>query len=130
MPAVDFTIETTARSQLVDVTDRVEASLAELGVRDGAVLVASPHTTAAITINEGHDPDVARDLVMALDRIVPSGPYRHAEGNSDSHAKVALLGASQLVPVRDGGLGLGQWQRIFLGEFDGPRSRTVEVHRL
>lgn len=122
-----FELDTTRRCELVDVTDEV-ARLAA-GMPDaGAVLVSSMHTTAAITVNEGYDPDVAADLVRALAPIADRADYEHAEGNSDSHLKVALLGASQLVAIEEGRLALGRWQRIFFCEFDGPRSgRTVLV---
>ena len=119
-------IRTSERQELVDITDKVAAAAAELDC-DGAVLVASLHTTAAITVNEGHDPDVATDLVSALDRIVPEDGYDHDEGNSAAHVKVALVGAAQVVPTWRGRLDLGQWQRVFLCEFDGPRDRTVIV---
>lgn len=127
MPAASFQLDSARRSQLVDVTDEVARLVADMPGA-GAVLVSSMHTTAAITLNEGYDPDVARDLVRALEPLADRSDYQHAEGNSDSHLRVALLGSSQLVPVRDGSLALGRWQRIFFCEFDGPRrGRTVLV---
>ena len=87
-----------------------------------------PHTTAGVAINEHADPDVATDLEGVFDRLIPySGPYRHSEGNSDSHAKGVLAGASQVIFVEDGRLMLGRWQGIFLCEFDGPRERKIFV---
>ena len=87
-----------------------------------------PHTTAGVLINEGYDPDVARDMEVALDRLVPhKGDYRHSEGNSDSHIKLALVGSSAAVWIEDGRLSLGQWQQIFFAEFDGPRTRELRV---
>jgi len=86
------------------------------------------HTTAAITVNECADPDVARDVEGALDRLSPrTGPYRHSEGNSDSHVKAVLVGASQIVHVEGGKLVLGCWQGVFFCEFDGPRDRRLQV---
>jgi secondary thiamine-phosphate synthase enzyme len=124
-------IRTSTRNELVDVTERVAELTRELGVTDGAVLVSSPHTTAGITINEGYDPDVAGDLLRRLERLAPHGEDdRHDEGNSDSHLKVALIGSSQLVPVENGELALGRWQRIFFCEFDGPRTRELRVGRV
>jgi secondary thiamine-phosphate synthase enzyme len=124
-------IRTSSRNELVDVTERVVELTRELGLTDGAVLVSSPHTTAAITINEGYDPDVAGDLLRRLERLAPhGGDDRHDEGNSDSHLKVALVGSSQLVPVEGGELALGRWQRIFFCEFDGPRTRELRVGRV
>jgi secondary thiamine-phosphate synthase enzyme len=121
-----ITFDTTAREQLVDITDGI-AEIAREYPTAGALLVSSQHTTAAITINEGYDPDVADDLVRALSPLADRDDYEHAEGNSDSHVKVALLGASQLVPVADGELVLGRWQRIFFCEFDGPRTQRAVV---
>jgi secondary thiamine-phosphate synthase enzyme len=116
---------------MVDITAEVAGAVAELGVADGAVLVHVPHTTAAVTINEGYDPDVAADVVADLNRRVPrDAGYAHAEGNSDSHIKAILVGSSQLVPVDGGTPALGRWQRIFFCEFDGPRSREVWVSAL
>jgi secondary thiamine-phosphate synthase enzyme len=124
-------IRTSTRNELVDVTERVVELARELGLTDGAILVSSPHTTAAITINEGYDPDVAGDLLRRLERLAPHGQDdRHDEGNSDSHLKVALVGSSQLVPVENGELALGRWQRIFFCEFDGPRTRELRVSRV
>lgn len=126
-PSAEIELATRERNEMVDVTDRVQQAVDELGLTDSAVLVSSPHTTAGVTVNEGYDPDVARDLLYALEQIVPQQGYRHAEGNSDSHVKVALVGSSQVVPVRGGRLALGRWQRVFFCEFDGPRTRRLEV---
>ena len=102
-----------------------------MGVAEGAVVVYVPHTTAAVTINESADPDVASDLDGALSRFIPeSGDYRHAEGNSDAHVKSSLVGCSELVLVEGGRLVLGTWQGIFFCEFDGPRTRRVIVGAL
>lgn len=129
---IELQIATGRPRELVDVTDAVVAAVAELGVRDGAVLVASRHTTAGVTINEGYDPDVAGDLVRRLERLAPREGQddRHAEGNSDAHLAVALVGTSVLIPVVEDGLQLGRWQRVFLLEWDGPRARRLLVSRL
>ncbi len=97
-------------------------------VSSGVCHIYVPHTTAGVIINEGYDPDVARDMEVALDRLIPhKSDYRHAEGNSDSHIKTALVGSSQSVFIEQGRLGLGRWQAIFFCEFDGPRHRDVRV---
>jgi secondary thiamine-phosphate synthase enzyme len=109
----------------------VEDEVRRRNIRDGLCIVYCPHTTAAITINEAADPDVARDIAVVLERLAPHrGDYAHAEGNSDSHIKTALLGPSQAVIIRDGRLALGQWQGIFFCEFDGPRDRRFFVKTL
>ena len=121
-------IKTTRRTQLVDVTREVQRAVSALSTRDGTCFLYVPHTTAGILINEHADPDVASDAEGALDRLVPmDGPYRHAEGNSDSHVKTMLTGVAQFVFVLDGKLALGRWQGIFLAEFDGPRERKLYV---
>jgi secondary thiamine-phosphate synthase enzyme len=121
-------VKTDRRTQLVDVTAQVQKAVAASGVESGICYLYVPHTTAAITINEGADPDVARDVEGALDQLIPkTAPYRHSEGNSDSHVKAVLVGASQSVFVEGGKLVLGRWQGIFFCEFDGPRERRLDV---
>ncbi len=123
-----FSVRTRSRTELVDITAKVQAAVGEMGVADGVVVVYVPHTTAAVTINESADPDVARDIVSKLDEMVPrSGNYRHAEGNSDGHVKSSLVGCSETLLVEGGRLVLGTWQGIFFCEFDGPRTRSVLV---
>ena len=125
----ELTLRSERRCELIDVTDEVAATLADLAVRDGGLLVSSPHTTAGVIVNEGYDPDVAGDLLRRLERLAPHEGQgdRHDEGNSDSHLKVALVGSAALVPVSAGELRLGRWQRIFFCEFDGPRTRSLHV---
>lgn len=121
-------VKTDRRTQLVDVTAQVQKAVAASGVVNGICYLYVPHTTAAITINECADPDVARDIEGALDRLIPkTGPYRHSEGNSDSHVKSVLVGASLIIHVEDGKLVLGRWQGVFFSEFDGPRDRRLQV---
>lgn len=128
MQWVTFDVRTQRRTQLVDVTERVAAAIEKSEVGEGICHVFVPHTTAGVTINEGADPDVARDLEKHLTHLVPKdGDFEHAEGNSDSHIKTVLVGPSCTAPVRGGRLALGTWQAIFLCEWDGPRTRRVEV---
>src|SRR5512144_857379 len=114
-------VRTRAAHELVDVTEEVRAAVRASRVRDGILVVFVPHTTAGVTIQENADPDVQRDLLLALERMVPrDAGWRHAEGNADAHVKASLVGSSQLVPVEAGELVLGTWQGIYLCEFDGP----------
>ncbi len=123
-----FTVKTPTRECLVAITDEVARAIAAARLDAGLCTVFIPHTTAGVTINEAADPDVARDLVAFLADLVPrSWGFRHGEGNSDAHVKASLLGASAQIPIRDGRLLLGTWQGIFLAEFDGPRTRRVEL---
>ncbi len=121
-------VKTDRRTQLVDVTAQVQKAVSASKVTNGVCYLYVPHTTAAIAINECADPDVARDVESTLDRLIPAtGPYRHSEGNSDSHVKAVLVGASQIVFVEGGKLALGRWQGIFFCELDGPRERRLHV---
>lgn len=121
-------VRTGEREEMVDVTDRVQAAVAEAGVSDGVVHLWSLHTTCALTVNEGADPDVQRDVVAFLRSLVPHhGDWRHAEGNSDSHLKTLMTGPGLTLLVEDGRLVLGTWQRVFLCEWDGPRVRSIAI---
>lgn len=123
-----FQIKTAAHCCAVDITDRIDAVLREKSARSGICLIYVPHTTAAITINEGADKTVMDDVLEKLDTLVPwQGGYKHAEGNSAAHIKAILTGGSAQVIVDSGHLALGTWQRIFLLEFDGPRTRRILV---
>ena len=124
-------VRTRAREDFVDVTAEVERFVAASHVRSGVCVVAAPHTTAGVTVNENADPDVRADLAMALRRIVPDElPYAHGEGNSPAHVKASLVGSSVTLVVEDGKLRLGTWQGVFFCEFDGPRTRKAWVQVL
>jgi secondary thiamine-phosphate synthase enzyme len=111
-----------------EVTRDVCAAVERSGVRDGALTLFVPHTTAAVTINENADPDVQADMLAWLGKLIPAtAPFRHAEGNSDAHLKASLVGPSVQVPVLSGDLRLGRWQGIYFCEFDGPRLRQLEL---
>ncbi|MGE4295023.1 MAG: secondary thiamine-phosphate synthase enzyme YjbQ [Campylobacterales bacterium] len=122
----EISIQTRARSEMINITAQVQRFVAEAGAQNGVVTLFVPHTTAAITINENADPDVVRDMTGFMDALVPNDPaFRHAEGNSDSHIKTSLFGPSLQVIVKEGRLWLGTWQGIYFCEFDGPRSRRL-----
>ncbi len=125
-------IRTTQRCEMVEITDRVQRALDATGVREGALVVQSLHTTCGLTVNENADPDVVHDLLAKLREMVPhrEAYYRHAEGNSDSHLKTSFFGPSLTVLVGEGRLVLGRWQGIWLCEFDGPRERELAVQVL
>lgn len=119
-------VRTRSRTEFVDITAQVQEAVKESGLREGLCVIYVPHTTAAVTINEGADPSVQRDILSTLSRLVPyEARYAHTEGNADAHVKSTLVGASQMVPVEGGKLALGTWQSIFFCEFDGPRHRRV-----
>lgn len=128
MAITELRISTGGRDEFVDITGRVREALSASGVAEGVCRVFVPHTTAAVTINEGADPAVTRDIIKELDKIIPhSDGYTHMEGNSAAHIKATLVGSSETLMVRGGNLVLGTWQAVYFCEFDGPRSRKVLV---
>jgi secondary thiamine-phosphate synthase enzyme len=126
---MQLTVKTKARTEMVDITGQVQEALSAIGFKKGVCMLYVPHTTAAVTINESADPNVARDIVMALNQVVPwKADYQHAEGNSPAHVKASLIGASELIFVENGRLVLGTWQGLFFCEFDGPRTRKLQLN--
>ncbi len=122
-------VETSSRSQLIDITREVRKAVASSGVSGGSCLLFVPHTTAGVTINENADPDVTADITAFLNKKIPlSDPgFRHSEGNSDAHIKSTLTGTSLDVIISEGDLLLGTWQGIYFCEYDGPRSRKLYI---
>lgn len=121
-------IRTASHDETVDITARVRAAVARSKISDGICLVAVVHTTAGVFVNENADPDVQRDLISHLGKLVPRDEeFRHAEGNADAHIKTVLTGSDVSLPVHDGELLLGTWQGIYLAEYDGPRERRFTV---
>ncbi len=110
------------------ITSQVKQALLCSDVKNGICTVYTPHTTAAITINENADPDVVTDFLFALDKTFPDrAEFRHIEGNSAAHLKASCVGESVNIPIHNGQLALGTWQGIYFCEFDGPRSRKFFV---
>ena len=129
---MEITVKTNRQTQLLDITEDVRNALAQAAPgAQGLVFLYVPHTTAAVTINESADPSVREDILMVLNQMVPwKAPYRHLEGNSPAHVKATLVGASEMVAVDQGRLVLGTWQGIFFCEFDGPRTRRLQMRFL
>jgi len=121
-------IKSRSKTEFIDITDDIQIVIKESGVNDGICHIYVPHTTAGITINEGADPSVKRDILTSINRLVPfEGDYHHMEGNSAAHIKSSLVGVYQSVLVEDGKPLLGTWQSVYFCEFDGPRHRRVIV---
>jgi secondary thiamine-phosphate synthase enzyme len=119
-------VRTKQRNEFVDITKDIDKELEDAGIKNGVCYIYVPHTTAGVTINEGADPSVQRDILGLLSRLIPhEHNYFHREGNADSHIKSTVVGVSQFVLVEGGKLALGTWQSIFFCEFDGPRHRRV-----
>lgn len=121
-------VRSSQRSEFIDITEKINEVIKEAGIVSGICYVYVPHTTAAVTINEGADPSVHRDIQNALTRLVPQEMnYSHREGNADAHIKSSIIGTSQLVIIDEGRLVLGTWQAVYFCEFDGPRHRRVTL---
>ncbi len=123
-----LSVRTSSQTEMVDVTSQVQGELNKSGVEEGRLTLYVPHTTAAVTINEGADPAVKADILMVLNQMVPwKADYKHMEGNSPAHVKASLIGPTETVLVSGGRLVLGTWQKIFFCEFDGPRNRKLHL---
>lgn len=123
-----LSLSTDSGDSMNDITTKVTDAVTESGVSEGLCLVSSPHTTAGITINENADPDVIRDMLMEMAKIIPlDDGYHHREGNSAAHIKTTFTGLSATLPISGGKLVLGTWQGIYFCDFDGPRQRRVLV---
>lgn len=126
IPTARFQISTRSATDMIDITSRVSDLIRTSGIQEGVAVMFTPHTTAAVTINENADPDVVHDFCAGMDRLFPSSlNLRHTEGNSAAHIRSSLVGCSEQIIITGGRPLLGTWQGIYLCEFDGPRSRTV-----
>jgi len=122
------TVATRSKTELVDISSEIEKIVEDSGIKDGVCWVFVPHTTAGISINEGADPSVKRDILSRLDKLVPSAEtYEHLEGNAPAHIKTSIVGSSETLIIEKGRLLLGTWQSLYLCEFDGPRHRKVII---
>ncbi len=123
-----FTVTSRTPEEFIDITTMIRTVLARSQINDGICVIYTPHTTAAITINENADPAVQKDIIKGLRHLkLDQVSFSHAEGNSHAHIKSSLIGCSETVIINDGRLSLGTWQGIYFCEFDGPRIRTVHV---
>jgi secondary thiamine-phosphate synthase enzyme len=121
-------VKSRSRTEFIDITDKIQEVLKETGIESGICYLFVPHTTAGVTINEGADPSVQRDIQALLNRVIPfEADYHHREGNSSAHIKASVVGISHYVFIDEGKLVLGTWQSIFFCEFDGPRHRRVAL---
>jgi secondary thiamine-phosphate synthase enzyme len=128
---VKLSVSTSQRNEMIDITSSIQKAIAQDGMKNGGCIVHVPHTTAGITINENADPDVVRDIIVNMKRVIPErGDYQHSEGNSDSHIKSTLFGPSLYLIIENGQLQLGTWQGVYFCEFDGPRHRQYWIQFL
>jgi len=123
-----ITVETKRREETIDITSRIKAAVTRAKIADGLVTVTVAHTTAAVFVNENADSDVQKDILTALERMVPrDAQYEHAEGNGPAHVKAVLVGNSVTLAIRDGAIALGRWQGVYFAELDGPRERSATI---
>ena len=123
---VEIPVPTTQRTQMINVSLEISRVVQEKSWRNGLLTVFVPHTTAAVTINENADPDVQRDMLYEINKVIPfDDGFHHFEGNSAAHIKSSLFGVSEQIIVSEGALQLGTWQGIYFCEFDGPRQRRL-----
>mgnify|MGYP001627289255 CR=1 FL=1 len=121
-------LKSKSKTEFIDITEEIQQSIVESGIKNGICYIYVPHTTAGITINEGADPTVKRDILNLLNKLIPfEGDYQHMEGNSAAHIKSTVVGVSSFIIIQDGRPQLGTWQSIYFCEFDGPRHRRVIV---
>ena len=120
----EFSLSTTKRQELMDITDKVNSIIKKSKVKNGICNIFTTHATAAIIINENYDPNICLDLIDALNKLIPAGIWRHdrIDGNADAHIKSAILGPSETIPIKNGELELGRWQAVQFCELDGPRN--------
>ena len=125
----EISIKTSKRQEIIDITSAVNDTIKRSRVKEGICNIFAMHATASIIVNENHDPNICIDLIEALNKLIPSGIWRHdkMDGNADSHIKSAILGPGETVTVKDGRLYLGRWQSVMLAELDGPRQRSVSI---
>ena len=125
----EFTLRTSKHQEIIDITDKVKEIVRKSKVKEGLAVVYTPHATASIIINENYDPNVCDDIINALNKLVPASVWKHdrVDNNADAHIKSAIIGPSEIIPIKDGKLTLGTWQSIMLAAFDGPRDRKVIV---
>lgn len=125
---IELKVQSRSRMELIEISSQIGQVIAESGIDEGMAILFVPHTTAAVTINENADPDVAVDMINGLDKLVPlHDNYRHMEGNSAAHIKSSLVGVSETILIRGGAPLLGTWQGIYFCEFDGPRQRKLQI---
>ncbi len=121
-------IKTNKRVDLIDITGKISQKVKDFEVKDGVLILNVPHTTAGITINESADPDVKKDIIDEMNKVIPfEDNYKHREGNSAAHIKSTIVGGSENIIIQNNKLLLGRWQGIFFCEFDGPRSRNLNI---
>ncbi len=125
----ELIIKTKKRQEVIDITNKVNDIVKKSKIKEGLCFLYIPHATAAITINENADPNLCLDFLDALNKLIPQGIWKHdkIDNNADAHIKSAIIGPSEVIPIKNSKLLLGTWQGLMICEFDGPRERRVIV---
>jgi secondary thiamine-phosphate synthase enzyme len=125
----EIAIKTTKNNEVIDITSKVQKIVEESKIKQGFAIIYVKHATCAITINENYDPNICTDLLNSLNKLIPEGVWLHdkIDNNAAAHIKSAIIGPSELIPIKDGKLTLGTWQNIILMDLDGPRQRKVII---
>src|SRR3989338_10054927 len=129
---MEFTIKTAKQQEVININSQIEEIVSKSGVKNGICIVYTPHSSISLLINENADPNIFDDILKTLDHLIPlHDNYKHdrIDNNAAAHIKTSIIGStSETIPIKDGKLQLGQWQNVFLSEFDGPRERRVIVN--
>lgn len=124
----ELVIPTHSQTEMLNVDAKVREVIRESGVKEGLCVLWVPHTTAGVTVNENADPDVTRDMLYEMNKVIPfRDGYHHMEGNSAAHIKSSLFGPSLTFIIQEGRPLFGTWQSVYFCEFDGPRQRRLYV---
>ena len=126
---MELKVKTKKKEEIVDITRQINDIVKESKIKEGFCIVYVPHATGAITINENYDPSLCADFIEALDKIIPKGIWKHdkIDNNGAAHIKSAIIGPSEIIPIKNSQLCLGRWQGIMFCEFDGPRERKIII---
>ena len=126
---MEFTVQSKEKNEILDINGQVEEIVNKSKVKEGFVIVYTPHATCAVIVNENYDPNILPDIIDALADLIPEGKWRHdkIDNNAAAHIKASIIGPSEIIPIKDSKLMLGQWQNIMVADFDGPKQRKVLV---
>ncbi|MBW3011225.1 secondary thiamine-phosphate synthase enzyme YjbQ [Candidatus Woesearchaeota archaeon] len=124
-----ITVSSNKKQELIDITSDVKRVVDTHNIREGVCCIYTGHATGAIMINENHDPAVCDDILNCLEKLIPSGKWKHdqVDNNAAAHIKASIIGPSQIIPIKNGELMLGTWQAIMFADLDGPRQRKVII---
>ena len=121
----EIRIKSNYKSEIIDITKEIKEAVIKSGVKSGIVTIFCPHSTASVIIFENSDPSLKRDLLETLNKIIPDKEFSH--DNAKAHLKAAFLRSTITLIVENGDILLGDWQKVYLVEFDGGRERKIYI---